>query len=135
MEMQHLYMSIFLYSDIKTSAKYCTLLHSLRHKLRWKYILFQFHHSLRSLHCNNLYIFFYFPTTYCVKNVHIRSYSGPLFFSFGSPYPVRIRENKDQKNSEYGHFLRSNFHYAMVNPITTSVPPSYRNHSIDLENR
>ena len=24
-----------------------------------------------------------------------------------SPYPVRIRENKDQNNSEYGHFLRS----------------------------
>ena len=24
-----------------------------------------------------------------------------------SPYSVRMRENADQKNSEYGHFLRS----------------------------
>ena len=24
-----------------------------------------------------------------------------------SPYPVRMRENTDQNNSEYGHFLRS----------------------------
>ena len=24
-----------------------------------------------------------------------------------SPYPVRMRENTDQKNSEYGHFSRS----------------------------
>ena len=26
-----------------------------------------------------------------------------------SPYSVRMRENKDQNNYEYGHFLRSNF--------------------------
>ena len=24
-----------------------------------------------------------------------------------SPYPVQVRENTDQKNSEYGHFSRS----------------------------
>ena len=36
---------------------------------------------------------------HCVKSVRIRSYS--------SPYSVRMRENADQKNSEYGHFLRS----------------------------
>ena len=35
----------------------------------------------------------------CVKSVRIRSFSGP--------YSVRMRENKDQENSEYGHFSRS----------------------------
>ena len=34
-----------------------------------------------------------------VKSVRIRSYSGP--------YSVRMRENADQNNSKYGHFLRS----------------------------
>ena len=33
---------------------------------------------------------------HCVKSVRIRSYS------------VRMQENTDQNNSEYGHFLRSN---------------------------
>ena len=28
-----------------------------------------------------------------------------------TPYPVQIRENVDQNNSEYGHFLRSDDHY------------------------
>ena len=36
---------------------------------------------------------------HCVKNVRIQSYSGP--------YSVRMRENMDQNNSEYGYFLRS----------------------------
>ena len=36
---------------------------------------------------------------HCVKSVLIRSYSGP--------YSVQMRENTDQNNSEYGHFLRS----------------------------
>ena len=53
---------------------------------------------------------------HCVKSVRIRSFSGPHFPAFGlnkeeilriSPYSVRIRENTDQKNSEYGHFSRS----------------------------
>ena len=34
-----------------------------------------------------------------MKSVRIRSYSGP--------YSVRMRENMDQNNSEYGHFLHS----------------------------
>ena len=34
-----------------------------------------------------------------VKSVHIWSFSGP--------YSVRMRENTDQKNSEYGHFSYS----------------------------
>ena len=48
---------------------------------------------LRILIVENLYI-----TTYihCVKSFRIRSYSGP--------YLVRMRENTDQNNSEYGHF-------------------------------
>ena len=47
---------------------------------------------------------------HCVKNVDIRSFSGLYFPAFGilterySPYSVRVRENMDQKNSEYGHF-------------------------------
>ena len=66
---------------------------------------------------------------YCVKSVRIRSYSGVYFPAFGltterysvslsiqsecreilrlSPYSARIRENTDQNNPEYGHFLRS----------------------------
>ena len=39
--------------------------------------------------------------TQCVKSVHIRSFS--------SPYSVRMRENKDQKVSEYGNFSRSEY--------------------------
>ena len=38
---------------------------------------------------------------HCVKSVHIWSYSGP--------HSVRMKENTDQNNSEYGRFLRSKF--------------------------
>ena len=41
---------------------------------------------------------------HCVKSVRIRSYSGQLRVS---PYSVRMRENVDQNNSDYGHFLHS----------------------------
>ena len=41
----------------------------------------------------------YHKIDHCVKRVHIRSYSGPYFITF--------LLNKDQNNSEYGHFLRS----------------------------
>ena len=41
--------------------------------------------------------------TPCVKSVPIQSYSGP--------YSVRIRENADQNNSEYGYFSRSDYDY------------------------
>ena len=52
----------------------------------------------------------------CVKSALIRSYSGQHFPAFGlnterilriSPDLVRMRQNADQNNSEYGHFLRS----------------------------
>ena len=40
-------------------------------------------------------------TNHCMKSFHIWSYSVPQF--------SRIRENADQNNSEYGHFLRSEY--------------------------
>ena len=47
-----------------------------------------------------------FHLVHCVKSVRIPSLSGPYFSTFGlirsiSPYSVRMRENIDQKNSEY----------------------------------
>ena len=39
---------------------------------------------------------------HCVKSFRIRSYSGPYFSRI-------FRENTDQNNSQYGHFLRSGF--------------------------
>ena len=51
-------------------------------------------------------------SSYCVKSVYIRSYSGLYFPSFGlntERYSVRMRENTYQNNSEYGQFLRSVF--------------------------
>ena len=46
-----------------------------------------------------------------MNNVRIRSYSGPQFPTFGliqsiSLHSVQMRENTDQNNSEYIHFLR-----------------------------
>ena len=43
---------------------------------------------------------------YCVKSVRIWSFSGP--------YSVQMRESRDQKNSEYGHFqaVLGNVYYA-----------------------
>ena len=43
-----------------------------------------------------------------MKSVCIRSFSSPYFAAFGlyTAYSVGIRENTDQKNSEYGHFSR-----------------------------
>ena len=47
-----------------------------------------------------------FTNSHYVKSVHIWSSSGPYFPVFGltKPYLVRMLENTDQKNSEYGHF-------------------------------
>ena len=47
---------------------------------------------------------------HCVKSVCIRSYSGPREIRRDTEYlsySVRMRENADENNSEYGHFLRS----------------------------
>ena len=55
-------------------------------------------------------------TIYCVKNVRIRSYSGPYFPAFGlnterygdiSPYSVQMWGNTDQNNPEYRYTSRS----------------------------
>ena len=53
---------------------------------------------------------------HCVKSVPIRRHSGSYFPEFGLntmrhvyPYSIRMQENTDQNNSEYGHFLRSDF--------------------------
>ena len=36
-----------------------------------------------------------------------------------SPYSVRMLENRDQKNSEYGHFLRSGYsHFEVRNNVS-----------------
>ena len=47
---------------------------------------------------------------HCMKNVRIRAFPSQYFFSIlqsKSPYSVPMRENMDQKNYEYGHFLCS----------------------------
>ena len=45
---------------------------------------------------------------YCVKSVHIRSYSDRHFSALCiSPYSVQMGGNADQNNSEYMHFPRS----------------------------
>ena len=62
-----------------------------------------------------------FGDVHCLKSVRIWSFSGPYFPEFGlnteryclslslclSSRSVRMRDNMDQKNSEYGHFLHS----------------------------
>ena len=59
---------------------------------------------------------FYVEHLHCVKIVRIRRFSGPYFPTLGLNterygvslrIPVRMRENNDQKNSEYGYFSRS----------------------------
>ena len=45
----------------------------------------------------------YFLDRHCVQNYHIRSFSGP-YFRIRTEYSARMRENADQKKSEYDHF-------------------------------
>ena len=63
-------------------------------------------------------LFFLMEKYHCVKSVRIRSFSGPYFPAFGLNMDryrvslqnsVRMRENTDRKNSEYGHFSHSVF--------------------------
>ena len=57
---------------------------------------------------------FQYTKLHCVKSVRIRSFPGSYFPAFGpntesesvSTHSVRMRENTDQKNSEYGHSSR-----------------------------
>ena len=46
---------------------------------------------------------------HCVKRVRIQSFSGPYFPAFPGPYSVRMWENTDQKNFQYGHFTHSDY--------------------------
>ena len=57
-----------------------------------------------------------------MKSIRIQGFSGPYFLAFRlntevywlfykSTFSVQMWENKDQKNFEYGHFLRSADHY------------------------
>ena len=56
-----------------------------------------------------------------MKSVRIGSYSAPY-----SSYSVRIRDNTDQNNSEYGHYLRS-VTFTFSDPIDFAVI-KYKNH-------
>ena len=57
---------------------------------------------------------------HCVKRVRIRNYSGLHFPAFGlNTYSDRMRENADQKISEYAHFLRSEITLNQVNKAGT----------------
>ena len=61
--------------------------------------------------CRNILVGIFFfkvnnGNTHCVKIVRIRSFSGPYFPAFWLN-TVQMRENTEQKNSEYRHFLRS----------------------------
>ena len=74
----------------------------------WVYLSIYFYDSLREIWRNLLNY-----TTWKVSVLgdfwslfsHIRTQYGDLLRK--SPYSVWMRENTDQKNSEYGHFLRS----------------------------
>ena len=42
-----------------------------------------------------------------------------------SPYSVRMRENKNQSNSEFRHFLRSASQYLLILPLKQSIVDSF----------
>ena len=73
---------------------------------------------------------------HCVKSVRFRSFSGPYYPAFGlnsiSPYSVRMRENTDQKTSEYEHFLRSVIHMDTELLSVNQKRPTMRDKIIDL---
>ena len=60
-----------------------------------------------------------------MKSVRIRNFSDPYFPEFPpllrvSSYSVRILQNTDQKNSEYGHFSHSEYHKKTCGFLTIS---------------
>ena len=68
-----------------------------------------------------------------MKSVHIRSCSGPHLDRIrrDTEYSVRVQENTDQNNSEYGHVLRGedptvNTNY-IDNPVLNATE-KYKNH-------
>ena len=75
-------------------------------------------HENTGFHMNMIFPYSHIRAKYqnvhCVKSVRIRGYSAPYFPAVElieihriSPYSVRMRENTDKNNSEYGHFSRS----------------------------
>ena len=42
-----------------------------------------------------------------------------------SPYSVRMWENTDQNNSEYGHFSRSDLHSVLLSPVSFPLENTY----------
>ena len=65
-----------------------------------------------------------FELLHCVKSVRIRTFPDPYFPAFEeilciSPYSIQMRENTEQKNSEYRHFSCSItfflFHFIQAN--------------------
>ena len=67
-----------------------------------------------------------------MESVRIPSYFSPHFPTFGlnmerslriSPYSVRMRENTDQNNSEYGHFLQRYLRDLKTFEIISNVMP------------
>ena len=102
-----------LYRKCCLWQKYGEITFQMRHILREKQFLYLMLMPMPRCWCHS----FKMAYPYCVKSVRIRSYSGANFPAFGvnmerywiclSPYSVRMWENADQNNFEYGHFLRS----------------------------
>ena len=49
---------------------------------------------------------------------HIRTEYGEILHISISPYLVRMRENADKNNSEYGHFSRSEYYQKRIQSST-----------------
>ena len=70
-------------------------------------------YSRKKIRYKMKYVKFHDNNSHYVKSVRIWSCSGPYFLAFGlnteryGVSSVRMLENTDQSNSEYGHFLRS----------------------------
>ena len=67
---------------------------------------------------------------YLVEIFRIWNFSGPYFPAFGlntEIYGVNVGmwENTDQKNSKYGHFLRSDFLRPRVRVVFKALPNIY----------
>ena len=68
-----------------------------------RFCLFGFYFSC--FWCCYCYLCFFFLFCSNIRLYLIQIYA--IYQLFISPYSVRMRENADQNNSEYGHFLRS----------------------------
>ena len=87
-----------------------------------RFCLFGFYFSC--FWCCYCYLCFFFLFCSNIRLYLIQIY--PIYQLFISPYSVRMRENADQNNSEYGHFLRSEckFSQNLLFMLVTSIPCS-----------